>query len=144
MSNVNDRLLTSTETTRSFAVTPKQLAEYLQSIPLKAGAKMKDVQLRTEDGKLIANGAVEGGFGSTAFNLEIEQDPATHRLVVVSKDIQSSGTHRLIKDDIEHDLTYINDTLSREVNKKINNKWEVSTLNIGDNEIDMNFKKKAT
>jgi hypothetical protein len=140
--NINGRLSTTTESSRAFEATPKQLAEYLQTIPLPFGAKFQDVQMKTDSGKLIINGVVGGGFGRTDFNLVVQQDPSTHELKVVSHTINTSGAHSLRKDDIERNLTDINTALNNQINQRVNPDWKISNMDIGDNELKMNFSKK--
>ena len=121
------------------------VAEYLQNMPLPAGSKFKDINMKIEGGKLVTNGLIAGGFGGeSSFDIVIEQDPSTGKLKVVNRNIRPAFIHKPFVGQIENNFDQIDQRLTELLNERISSRWEVQNLGIAEDQLVMNFKKKSS
>lgn len=141
---VNEVLRHETESTSRFEATPATLKKYLQSLSIQ-GFKLNesDAAIKKINGEnmLQIYGKIKVPFGSVTFSATLANDPAGG-IRLKTHTLQLEGIANMKKKEIEDNITNLDVIMEKQINAQIDQSWEVSNMKIGEDALEMEFKKK--
>lgn len=144
LSQVNEALKTETTNKIRFTATEATLRKYLKTLSVK-GYKLdeSDAVIKTTNGEhsFVVSGKVNVPFGSAAFTAILANN-AAGGITVQTHTLDLQGSANFARGEIEKYITNLDEKIVEQINAKVDQAWEVANMKIGEDTLEMEFKKK--
>lgn len=142
INSVNQILTKSASSEISFSSAPRAVIDYLETIELPYGAKIKEANTQIRGDQLSIVGSVSvPAMGDVKFNAILAPD-STGRLTITSHKVETSLRLRLMKGKIENGIACLDQKMAEKINQKVDPRWEYAGFRIAGNQLALDFKKK--
>lgn len=145
---INQRLKDSSLSEISLQTTPQAILDYLTHIELPSGAKLQNPIGRIDGPILSITGAISTKAGGAEFGVTYTQDP-NGKLVVVGKPaikVALGLKMALVAQgiNIEDTIRHLDQMATEQLDKRIDQSWEITGLRITEGMLAFDLKKKSS
>lgn len=142
INGINQILTKSASSEISFSASPKAVIDYLETIELPYGAKIKEANTQIRGNQLSIVGSVSvPAMGDVKFNATLAPD-STGKLTITSYKVETSLRLRLMKGKIENGIAYLDQKMAEKINQKVDPRWRYAGFHIAGNQIALDFNRK--
>lgn len=137
---VNKILSEANSSTLSFEALPDQLANYIKTLTLPFGVKIKELKVLANDNTLSLDGAVDSPAGTLPFSIDLANNNAG-KLMIKNHAIKLTLRARLFKGKIDNTLANLDETINQEINKVLVKPWELENIHLANSKLVIAVKK---
>ena len=125
--------------------TPSALTEFLKTLEFNFGAKFKDAQTSISGRQIIINnGVIEVPGGEAKFNGILAIDPQGKLTLLGEPKIDLPFHLGLLRGKVNDALKNLDQSVRSQINKRIDQSWEVSGFNIDSGNLAVDFRRQTT
>ena len=145
LESVNEKLTNSSSNLETVLSTPSALTEFLKTLEFNFGAKFKDAQTSISGRQIIINnGVIEVPGGEAKFNGILAIDPQGKLTLLGEPKIDLPFHLGLLRGKVNDALKNLDQSVRSQINKRIDQSWEVSGFNIDSGNLAVDFRRQTT
>lgn len=135
INGINQILTKSASSEISFSAAPGAVIDYLKTIELPYGAKIKEADTQITGSQLSIEGSVNvPAMGDVNFNATLAPD-SRGRLAIISHKVETSFRLRLMKGKIENEIAHLDQKMAEKISQKVDHRWAYAGFHIVGNQL---------